>query len=139
MNSKNKIAIIVALSGILTFSILALTSLSINQASAQKCQTTLSLGAYPRNGYVGFESGTLGVSLTGNLKCGDADIVGAPIIIRGIDGDDGTATTNDFGQYSLQVRLSPGVYTIEAIYDGDNEHDPASATKTVTASVAPQN
>ncbi len=133
MNNNNKITIIAVLTGILTFSILAMTSFSINQVSAQKCQTNLSLGAYPRNGVVGFDSGTLGVSLTGNLKCGDANVVGATIIITGIDGGDRTATTDNFGQYGLHVRLGPGVYTIEAIYEGDNEHDPASATRTVTA------
>ena len=31
------------------------------------------------------------------------------------------------------VPLDFGTFTIKAIYDGDNEHDPASATRTVTA------
>jgi len=64
MNSKNKIAVIVALSGILTFSIIALTSLSINQASAQMadCQPTLSLASFPKTGTVGSD-GTLPVNL----------------------------------------------------------------------------
>ena len=110
-----------------------MASFSINQVSAQKCQTNLSLGAYPRNRVIGFDSGTVGINLSGNLKCGDANIVGATIIITGIYGGDKTATTDNFGRYGLHVRLSPGVFTIEAIYDGDNEHDPASATMTVTA------
>ncbi|MDF0681546.1 MAG: hypothetical protein P0116_11345 [Candidatus Nitrosocosmicus sp.] len=139
MNNTNKITLIASITGILTLSIIAMaSSLSINQASAQ-CATALTLGAYPNRGMVAFESNVLPVSLFGDLKCGDSGIAGATIIITGIEGEDKTAVTNNFGGYSSQVRLSPGVYTIEAIYEGDNQNDPSSATRTITANVNPQN
>ena len=52
-NYNNKI-IFATVTGILTFSILAMTSLSVNQASAQmaECQTSLSLNSNPRGGTV---------------------------------------------------------------------------------------
>ena len=53
-NNKTKLTIIAVLTGILTFSIFAMTSLSINQVSSQfaDCQTTLSLASLPRTGTV---------------------------------------------------------------------------------------
>jgi hypothetical protein len=132
MNSKNKIAIIVVLAGFLTFSMLALTSLSINQASAQMadCQTTLSLTSFPRTGTVGSD-GTLPVNLLGELKCGDSGINGATVIISGIDEGTRDVITNEFGKYSLPVRLGPGEYELQAYFAGDETHISASATKTL--------
>jgi len=132
MNSKNKIAVIVALSGILTFSIIALTSLSINQASAQMadCQPTLSLASFPKTGTVGSD-GTLPVNLLGELKCGDSGIGGATVIITGIDESSNDVITNEFGKYSLQVRLGAGEYTLQAYFPGDETHISATATKTL--------
>ena len=64
MNNSNKITMVAAVTGILTFSILAMASSSNNQVSAQMvdCQTTLSLVSSPRTGTVGSD-GTLPVNL----------------------------------------------------------------------------
>lgn len=133
MNNNNKRTIVLALTGILTLSILAMTSISIVHVSAQKCQTHITLASYPKNGVVGFDSGTMGASLFGNLKCGDTAVVGAIITITGLDGEDIQVKTDNFGSYSTAARFNLGTWTVEAVYDGDNEHDPASATRTLTA------
>ncbi len=64
-----------------------MASLSVNQAFAQ-CPTSLTLGAYPNKGTVGFQTNTLPVSLSGQLKtCGEG--MGNTIItITGIDDSD---------------------------------------------------
>ena len=115
-----------------------MASLSVNQAFAQ-CPTSLTLGAYPNKGTVGFQTNTLPVSLSGQLKtCGEG--MGNTIItITGIDGSDKEVKTDNGGFYGLGVDLSPGAYTIEAIYDGNNSNEPSSATRTVTANENPQN
>lgn len=115
-----------------------MTSLAVNYVSAQ-CATTLTLGAYPNKGMVGFESNTLGVSLFGDLKCGDKGISGATLTITGLDEDDKTIATDNFGSYGTNARFSPGVYTIEVTYDGDDQNSPASASRTITANENPQN
>ena len=132
MNSKNNITLFATIAGILTFSILAMASLSINQASAQMadCQTTLSLASFPRTGTVGSD-GTLPVNLLGELKCGDSGISGATVIITGIDENSNDVITNEMGKYSLQVRLGPGEYALQAYFAGDETHISASATKTL--------
>lgn len=138
MNNNNNIILLTAVTAVLILSMLAMTLLPAKQITAQ-CATTLTLGAYPNKGMVGLDSNTLGVSLFGDLKCGDEGIKGATITITGLDGDDKTITTDNFGSYGTQVRLSPGVYTIEATYDGDDQNSPASAMKTITANENPQN
>jgi Carboxypeptidase regulatory-like domain len=138
MNNHKKI-IIAAATGILALSILAIVSLSINQGFAQ-CATTLTLGTYPNKGTVGFNTGTLPVSLSGQLTdCDGNGIGGATITITGIGDDSKTVETNDYGRYSTSVGLGPGEYTIEAQYDGDNAHESSSATKKVTANENTQN
>ena len=132
MNSKNKITLFATIAAFLTFSILAMASLSINQASAQMadCQTTLSLASFPGTGTVG-TSGFLHVNLLGELKCGDSGISGATVIITGIDENSNDVITNEMGKYSLQVRLGPGEYALQAYFAGDATHISASATKTL--------
>jgi len=132
-NSYNNIIIFAMVTGILTFSILTMTSLSVNQASAQmaECQPTLSLSANPRGGTVASGS-TLPVYLLGELKCGDSSIEGATIIISGIDENTENVITDEFGKYSLGVQLAPGEYTIQAYFAGDNTYISASATRTIT-------
>ena len=132
MISKNKITLFATITGILTFSILAMTSLLINQASAQMadCQTTLSLASFPGTGTVG-TSGFLHVNLLGELKCGDSGIDGATVIISGIDEGSRDAITNELGKYSLPVRLGPGEYELQAYFAGDATHISASATMTI--------
>ena len=132
MNNSNKITMAAAVTGILTFSILAMASLSINQASAQMadCQTTLSLASFPGTGTVG-TSGFLHVNLLGELKCGDSGIDGATVIISGIDEGTGDVITNELGKYSLPVRLGPGEFELQAYFAGDETHISASATKTL--------
>ena len=132
MNSKNNITLFATIAGILTFSILAMASLSINQASAQMadCQTTLSLASSPRTGTVS-TSGFLQVNLLGELKCGDSGIGGATVIFSGIDEGSRDAITNELGKYSLPVRLGPGEYELQAYFAGDATHISASATKTL--------
>ena len=71
--------------------------------------------------------------ISGELKCGDSGISGAIIRITGLSGEDQFVTTDNSGSYDTSVTLNFGTFTIKAIYDGDNEHDPASATRTVTA------
>ncbi len=139
MNNNNKITIIVTITGILTLSILAMATLSSNQVSAQfaDCQTSLSLASFPRTGTVGSD-GTLPVNLLGELKCGDSGIAGATIIITGIDENSNNVIANEFGKYSLQVRLGPGEYTLQAYFAGDETHPSASATKTLTVKELPQ-
>ncbi len=119
--------------GILTFSILAMTSLSVNQASAQmaECQTSLSLNSNPRGGTV-TSGGTLPVYLLGELKCGDSDIGGATVIISGINENTENVITDEFGKYSLGIHLAPGEYTVQAYFAGDDTHVSASATRAVT-------
>jgi len=132
MNCKNKITLFATITGILTFSILAMASLSINQASAQMadCQTTLSFASFPRTGTVG-TSGFLHVNLLGELKCGDSGIDGATVIISGIDEGTRDAITNELGKYSLPVTLGPGEYELQAYFAGDATHISASATNTL--------
>ena len=132
MNSKNNITLFATIAGILTFSIFAMSSISINQASAQMadCQTTLSLASFPGTGTVG-TSGFLHVNLLGELKCGDSGIDGATVIISGIDEGTRDVITNEFGKYSLPVRLGPGEYELQAYFAGDATHISASATKTL--------
>ena len=131
-NYNNKI-IFATVTGILTFSILAMTSLSVNQASAQmaECQTSLSLNSNPRGGTVA-SGGTLPVYLLGELKCGDSAIGGATVIISGINENTENVITDEFGKYSLGIQLAPGEYTIQAYFAGDDTHVSASATRTVT-------
>ena len=132
MNSKNNITLFATIAGILTFSIFAMASLSINQASAQMadCQTTLSLASFPSTGTVG-TSGFLHVNLLGELKCGDSGIDGATVIISGIDEGNRDVITNEIGKYSLSVRLGPGEYELKAYFAGDETHISASATNTL--------
>jgi hypothetical protein len=132
MNSKNNITLFATIAGILTFSILAMASLSINQASAQMadCQTTLSLASSPRTGTVS-TSGFLQVNLLGELKCGDSGIGGATVIISGIDEGSRDVITDEFGKYSSQARLGPGGYELQAYFAGDETHISASATYTL--------
>ena len=94
------------------------------------CQTTLSLASIPRTGTVGSD-GTLPVNLLGELKCGDSSISGATVIITGIDENSNDVITNEMGKYSLQVRLGPGEYALQAYFAGDETHISASATKTL--------
>jgi len=103
--------------------ILAVIS-STNQAFAQAKPTTLSLGAFPNRGTVGYNTGTLPVSLTGTLKSEGSGVPGATITFTGVPGD---TTTDSGGHYGIQVRLSPGTHTIEAHYAGDSDHGPSSA------------
>ena len=67
MNSNNKIIIFTAVTGILVLSILAISSIQVKEVSAQ-CPTSITIGAYPNKGTVGFETNTLPVSLSGQLK-----------------------------------------------------------------------
>ena len=131
-NYNNKI-IFATVTGILTFSILAMTSLSVNQASAQmaECQTSLSLNSNPRGGTVA-SGGTLPVYLLGELKCGDSAIGGATVIISGINENTENVITDEFGKYSLGIQLAPGEYTVQAYFAGDDTHVSASATRAVT-------
>lgn len=131
-NYNNKI-IFATVTGILTFSILAMTSLSVNQASAQmaECQTSLSLNSNPRGGTVA-SGGTLPVYLLGELKCGDSAIGGATVIILGINENTENVITDEFGKYSLGIQLAPGEYTVQAYFAGDDTHVSASATRAVT-------
>ena len=132
MNNFNKMTMIVAIAGFLTFSIIVMASLSSNPVSAQMadCQPTLSLTSFPRTGTVGSD-GTLPVNLLGELKCGDSGINGATVIISGIDEGTRDVITNEFGKYSLPVRLGPGEYELQAYFAGDETHISASATKTL--------
>ena len=119
--------------GILTLSMIAMISISINQASAQmaECQTSVSLNSNPRGGTVASGS-TLPVYLLGELKCGDSAIGGATVIISGINENMENVLTDEFGKYSLGVQLAPGEYTVEAYFAGDETHISASAKITVT-------
>jgi len=132
-NNYNDAIIFAMVTGILIFSMLAMTSLSVNQASAQmaECQTTLSLSSNPRGGAVASGS-TLPVYLLGELKCGDSAIGGATIIISGIDENTENVMTDEFGKYSLGVQLAPGQYSVQAYFAGDETHVSASAIKTIT-------
>jgi len=132
MISKNKITLFATIAAFLTFSILAMASLSINQASAQMadCQTTLSLASSPRTGTVS-TSGFLQVNLLGELKCWDSGIGGATVIISGIDEGSRDVITDEFGKYSSQARLGPGGYELQAYFAGDETHISASATYTL--------
>ena len=67
----------------------------------------------------------------GELKCGDSGIGGATVIITGIDESSNDVITNEFGKYSLQVRLGAGEYTLQAYFPGDETHISATATKTL--------
>lgn len=139
MNNSNnnykttRITILSVAIGISVLSILATILISTSQASAQiaDCQPALSLTSNPRSGTVASGS-TLPVVLLGELKCGDAVIGGADIVITGIDDNSNNVQTNENGKYSLSVRLSPGVYNIEAYFAGDDTHSSASASKTIT-------
>ena len=51
------------------------------------------------------------------------------ITISGIRRPDKQVKTSNGGDYGTGVQLSPGVYTIQAIYEGDDQNDPTSATK----------
>lgn len=127
-----------AVTGILVLSILAISSIPVNKISAQ-CPTSITIGAYPNKGTVGFETNTLPVSLSGALKTCGEPMGNTFITITGIDGPDMQVKTSNSGDYGIGVRLSPGVYTIQAIYEGDDQNDPTSATKTITANANPQN
>ena len=135
MNSNNysHIIIFATVTGILTFSVLSMTSLSVNQALAQmaQCQTTLSLSSNPMGGTVA-PGGTLPVFLLGELKCGDSSIGGATIMISGIDNNIENVITDEFGKYSLGVHLIPGEYSVQAYFAGDETHVSASASRTIT-------
>ena len=61
----------------------------------------------------------------------DSGISGATVIITGIDENSNYVITNEMGKYSLQVRLGPGEYTLQAYFAGDKTHISASATKTL--------
>jgi len=138
MNNCNKLVVIIVATGILTLSIIGLSSISVDVVSAQ-CPTSITIGAYPSKGTVGFETNTLPVSLSGALKTCGEPMGNTYITITGIDGPDQEVKTSNSGNYGIGVRLSPGVYTIRAVYEGDDQNDPTSATKTVTASANPQN
>ena len=74
----------------------------------------------------------------GELKCADSGIAGATIIITGIDESSNDVITNEAGKYSLQVRLGPGEYSLQAYFAGDATHVSASATKTLIVNELPQ-
>ncbi|MFZ0511334.1 MAG: hypothetical protein WAM14_06995 [Candidatus Nitrosopolaris sp.] len=118
----------VAVAGILTLAILAAIS-STNQAFAQAKPTALSLGAYPNKGKVGANTGTLPVSLSGQLTSEGSGVAGATISFSGVD--HGSTTTDSGGHYGIGVRLGPGTHTIEAHYSGDSDHESSSATKVI--------
>jgi hypothetical protein len=94
------------------------------------CKTTLSLDSVPRTGTVGYD-GTLPVDLLGELKCGDSGIGGATVITTCIDESSNDVMTDDYGKYSLQVRLGPGEYVPQAYFAGDATHISAIATTTL--------
>jgi hypothetical protein len=114
----------VIVAGILMLAILAMIS-STNQAFAQAKPTTLSLGAYQNRGKVGFNTGTLPVSLSGQLTSEGSGVVGATITFTGVN--HGSTTTDSGGHYGISVRLGPGTHTIEAHYGGDSDHKSSSA------------
>jgi hypothetical protein len=118
----------VAVAGILTLSVLAVIS-STNQAFAQAKPTSLTLGAYPNKGKVGFNTGTLPVSLSGQLTSEGSGVAGATITFTGVEHD--PTTTDSGGHYGIGVRLNPGDHMIEAHFAGDSEHESSSATKTI--------
>ena len=132
-NKNNKITILSAATGILVLSILTTISISTNQVRGQfaDCQPVLSLTSNPKSGTVASRS-TLPVFLLGELKCGDSGIVGADIVITGIDNSSNNVQTNENWKYNLSVRLSPWVYNIEAYFAGDDTHSSASAVKSIT-------
>lgn len=138
MNNNNKLTLFAPITGILILSVIAITSISVDQVSAQ-CPTTITLGAYPNKGTVGFDSNTLPVSLFGQLKTCGEPMGNTFITIKGVDGPDQQVKTSNSGDYGTSARLSPGVYTIQAVYDGDDQNDPSSATRTITANANPQN
>jgi len=129
----NNTIIFAIVTGILTLSMITMTSISINQVSAQmdECQPSLSLNPNPRGGTVASGS-SLPVYLLGELKCGDLPIGGATVIISGINENTENVLTDEFGKYSLGVRLVPGEYSVEAYFAGDETHVSASAIRTVT-------
>jgi len=129
----NNTIIFAMVTGILALSMITMTSISINQVSAQmaECQPSLSLTSNPRGGTVASGS-TLPVYLLGELKCGDSAIGGATVIISGINENMENVVTNEFGRYSLGVQLAPGEYSVEAYFAGDETHVSASAIRTVT-------
>lgn len=131
-NSKNTF-ILVIMTGIFAFSVLAMTSTSFSQASAQMtdCQTSLSLNSNPSGGTVTSGS-TLPVYLLGELKCGDSGTGSATVIISGIDENTENVITNEYGKYSLGVLLAPGEYSVEAFFAGDETHVSATAIRTIT-------
>lgn len=138
MNGNSKIIMVTMVTGSLAFSLFTISILFTNQASAQ-CPTSITIGAYPNKGTVGFETNTLPVSLSGLLKTCGEPMGNTFITITGLDGPDQHIKTSNSGDYGIGVRLSPGVYKVQAIYDGDEQNDPISATKTITANANPQN
>jgi hypothetical protein len=56
----------------------------------------------------------------------------------GIDENSNDVITNEMGKYSLQVRLGPGEYALQAYFPGDEIHISASATKTLKVNELPQ-
>jgi hypothetical protein len=131
---NNRITMVAALAGILAMPILA--AISHTNHVLAKCDSSLSLGAYPNKGTVGATTGKLPVSLSGKLTCGGSEVGGATITITGTGGGSRDVTTNEFGSYGLQHGFEPGTYTVEAHYNGDSDHTSASATRTITASAS---
>ena len=86
-----------AIAVILPLSLLATKPLT-NQAFA-KCESSLSLVANPTKGTVGTITGTLPVSLSGELTCGGPIryVEGASITITGTGEGSKHVTTNFFG------------------------------------------
>jgi hypothetical protein len=132
-NNYSNTFILVIMTGIFAFTVLAMTSTSFSQASAQMtdCQTSLSLNSNPSGGTVASGS-TLPVYLLGELKCGDSGIGSATVIISGIDENTENVITNEYGKYSLGVLLAPGEYSVEAFFAGDETHVSATAIRTIT-------
>ena len=106
-----------------------MTTMYSQQAYAQAKPTSLTLGAYPNKGKVGATTGTLPVSLSGQLTSEGAGVAGATISFTGVEHD--ATTTDSGGHYGIGVRLGPGTHTIEVHYAGDSEHESSSATKTI--------
>ena len=68
----------------MVLSILAISSIPVKEVSAQ-CPTSITIGAYPNKGTLGFETNTLPVSLSGQLKTCGEPMGNSFITISGID------------------------------------------------------
>lgn len=66
----------------------------------------------------------------GQLSYYERDLL---IRITGLSGGEEFVKTGNSGRYDTSIALNFGIFTIKAIYNGHNEHDPASATSMVTA------